>query len=230
MSLAAGCVESDAPFLVADRPMVQLDGKSVYLIHIGDRPLLRFGGRSTSPDYAVIRDDGGRYEDAGLPFNGVFEWRRTFDVTSPDDTVLTLEARGYRQNQHRDFMPVEGQLQEADLAFDAADELVATGTLHIRVYQSRIVVDVPPREGGVDWSLSWLDLKTADGRRTRLRYSSARASGGFTVMEDEATGGWRVEYEPTLDEIDPAGPTHVALNVADLNGRPTKIEQTFLPH
>jgi hypothetical protein len=225
--LGAGCVETNAPFVIAERPAVQEDGKHVYLIHVGDRPTLRFGGRSSSPDYAVIKDETtGRYEDAGVSLTGIFEWRRQFNEVTPGDGTMTLTALGYQQKQHRDFMPVDGQMEESDPTFDAPDELVACGTLHVRVYQSRIVIEVPPREDEVDWTLSWLDLKTVGGRRTRLRHSNVPQPNAFSAVRNEATGGWRVEYEPTLDQVEPEG-TQVELNVADRYGRPTKIEQTW---
>lgn len=230
IACASGCVESNAPFKVVDRASTEEDGRTIYLVHVGDRPTLRFGGRTSSPDYVIVKDETtGRYEDAGFAIDGIFEWPRAFDELPQGEDIVTLTALGYRQNQHRDFMPSEGRLEETDPAFDAPDELVTSGRLQVRVYQSRIVLEVPPQDGSIDWNLSWIDLTTAARRRTRVRYSADGQRGAFTAVRDEATGGWRVEYEPALDEIDLNGPTRVELNVADDYGKPTKLETQWSP-
>ncbi len=225
--LASGCADRNAEFLIANRPMVESDGGTLYTVHLGDKPSLAFRTKFWACDYAILHDEAADvYDDCGPNLDGEFVWPYAFTRPTGPDGPTRLTVTGYRQAGSRDHMAVRGRLEEAESTGEPADALVARASLLVTVEQHVVDIVVPLSIGEPDWPLSRLVITGDDGRRTRIRHCGGTTRRGcFTHEGPDEAGAFRVRYTPKIEEINPSGPTKVELLVADAKGRTKTFTQ-----
>ncbi len=188
---------------------------------------MRFRAKVGTCDYAVLHDESAAWHsDCGAPLAGTFEWTHLVSADVPTGVPRLLVVSGYAQKGARDCMPIRGQLVAGGRPNDPPDWRIAEAAVMIEPYQSVLDTAVVVEGSRPDWALSRLVLRRSDGRQATVRVASGQGR-GFTGTGPDDQGRWHVRYEPTFDEVNPAGETAAELIVADEDGRTTVFRVSF---
>ena len=175
----------------------------------------------------LLDESSGEYFDCGFPTADCFEWDHTFGETREADQTYRLVVEGYLSVGHRDRLPVRGKLNEHQLSSDAHDSLIARAVVHVRIYQSEVVIDVPNQGFEPAWDLSKLVITRASGQETIVRRQGEGQHGFRVEHPGKPAAEWRVHYAPLATEINTSGKTSAKLIVADETGRTHEFDQMF---
>jgi hypothetical protein len=220
-----GIVEVDSGDPIADLGKRWSAAKPVYAVHVGERVRFRFRARHSICDYATMSDASrGQVFDCGPPIDGRFEWDYTVAQDASPGSDIELAISGYVLAGARDSMPVRGALVEAGRRSDPTDLLIASSSVVLRPYQSKVELTVRLDAGTPDWGLTRLFLKRSADKVVRLTRQTP-SEDGFRVARSADPGGWSVRYEPKAHEVNRAGETAVELIVADEHGRTTTFRE-----
>lgn len=232
--ILSGCADHNGTLSLESGPPVasvrnrQAVEEPVYAVHAGERARLMFTWRFDACDYAILLDESsGEYFDCGPPLAGCFEWDHTFGDVRDETESYRLIVEGCLCVGHRDRLPVRGKLDEHQLATDPRDSLIARAAVHVRVYQSECVFDVPQQGFEPAWDLTKLILTRDSGKETIVRRQGEGRRGFRVERVGEPAAEWRVRYQPRATEINTSGRTRARLILADDTGRTHDFELAF---
>jgi hypothetical protein len=188
-------------------------------VHVGEKIDISYALQSNIADYAVLTIEPLGTSKVNLaPERGrfVFEGIR-FTEPTPPERPLVLQAAAYRERGERDVMDMDGRLLRRESPMDVADEKVASATLKLYVYQSNLVIQVPPDPAGYKWETGKLLLYSDPDRPAEVRLGRDYRK-GFRVEGPTATGTFVVAYEPTAEQVKRTDSTRAVFTVLNAAG------------
>jgi hypothetical protein len=188
-------------------------------VHVGETFDVSYAVYSGQADYAVLEIEPlgkARVSLVGDRGRFVFEKLR-FAEPTPPGLPLVLRASAYRERSERDVMDFNGQLLRKESPIDVADQKIASATLKLHVYQSSVVMQVPPDPAGYKWETGKLLLYADPERPAEVRVARDYRK-GFRVDGPSATGTFAITYEPAAEQVKHNGATRVAFSVLNAAG------------
>ncbi len=185
-------------------------------------------------DYAVVSGLGERVElEPGA--DDRFEYDHLLEAGPGQTLRVTLAA--FRIRGHRDYMRIRGEWRQSASPLDDADELMAEVAVALRVYQSHVDQAIPKPLADLDWTTARLLLTRSDGAVSAIPKADALRAGGsdglpagnqpegppprktdgFHVSGPDDAGRFRIQYDPTAEQVNKSGVTRAALHVRDVN-------------
>ncbi|MCG3178080.1 MAG: hypothetical protein BIFFINMI_00403 [Phycisphaerae bacterium] len=138
---------------------------------------------------------------------------------SQDGCVVT--ATGYRTRGEMDVQMINGTIEHKEFSSDAPDDRLASASITLIVYQSRVQI---PHVGGAgiepDWAKSELWILADDGKRVSKIVKSglpgqAADQPGYTVEGPDDKGEYTVSTLPLYSQINRGGTTAAEMHLVD---------------
>ena len=166
-------------------------------------------------DYCIATAGDERIE-AELDGTGRFRFSYNVVGLNPGETVI-VTATSYQEKGIRDIMQIGDEWVRAEMPSDPGDIVMATASVKLLVYKTRVELPVVDRDGELDFESGRLELHKHDGEITNV-YAATGGRRGFTVEESESAGTFLVTYDPTADQINKYGDTYVRFTAFDRSG------------
>ena len=210
------------------------------MAHVGetvqfDFVLTDFWGRFVAPtglaDYCVAIPSGLRTgigserTEAEPDERGHFRFSYALDRARPGEKV-PVTATAYQQRGSRDHMKVRGQWLTADSPYAEPDRKVAGDSIQLTIYQTKVEMKIVRPADDLDPESGVLRLQRLDGIGPPV-YMDKPGRPGFRLDGPEPNGYYRVEYQPTGEQLNPTGTTEVEFSVYDLGGQRHVVSQTL---
>lgn len=188
---------------------------SPHYIHVGETTQFRVTVEPDIADY-VLMDFGGSLATLNRVGPGQYAYSKRFDRAAKEK----VSVKAYRQVGRRDVVERRGRIVRQKRFGDDADQVLGSGNMVVRCYQSKVAIRVPGTgKGEPDWARGRLEILGPGAKVTRVGYG-ASGKGGFVVLGPTAVGKkYVVYYQPKHDQVRRAGQTQVVFTFVDGQGK-----------
>ena len=241
VAASGGCVSASLGTNTGPHPPQQRWSVAAkQMAHVGetvqfDFVLTDFWGRFVAPtglaDYCVaipsqLRTGIGNERIETEPdAKGHFRFSYALDRARPGEKV-PVTATAYQQRGSRDQMKIRGQWLTADSPYAEPDRKIAGDSIQLTIYQTKVEMKIVRPADDLDPESGVLRLHRLDGTGTPV-YMDKPGRPGFRLDGPEPNGYYRVEYQPTGEQLNPTGTTEVEFSVYDLGGQRHVVSQTL---
>ncbi|MFH1111097.1 MAG: hypothetical protein V1790_18160 [Planctomycetota bacterium] len=156
---------------------------------------------------------------------GHFRFSYTVDRVRAGEKIK-VTATAYQQRGSRDQMKVRGQWLTADSPYAEPDRKIAGDAIQLTIYQTKVEMKIVRPADDLDPESGVLRLQRLDGTGVPV-YIDKPGRPGFRLDGPEPNGYYRVEYQPTGEQLNPTGTTEVEFSVYDLGGQRHVVSQTL---
>ena len=156
---------------------------------------------------------------------GHFRFSYALDRARPGDKV-PVTATAYQQRGSRDHMKIRGQWLSADSPYAEPDRQIAGDSIQLTIYQTKVEMKIVRPADDLDPESGVLRLQRLDGTAAPV-YIDKPGRPGFRLDGPEPHGYYRVEYQPSGEQLNPTGTTEVEFSVYDLGGQRHVVSQTL---
>jgi hypothetical protein len=235
-----GCVSASLGTSTGPHPQQQRWSIAAkQMAHVGetvqfDFVLTDIWGRFVAPtglaDYCVAMIGSERAE-AEPDERGHFRFSYALDRARPGEKV-PVTATAYQQRGSRDHMKIRGQWLTADSPYAEPDRKIAGDSIQLTIYQTKVEMKIVRPADDLDPESGVLRLQRGDGTAAPVYtgtpvYIDKPGRPGFRLDGPEPNGYYRVEYQPTGEQLNPTGTTEVEFSVYDLGGQRHVVSQTL---
>jgi hypothetical protein len=216
------------------------------MAHVGetvqfDFVLTDFWGRFVAPtglaDYCVAVPSrlrtgiGDERIETEPDAKGHFRFSYTLDSLRAGEKIK-LTATAYQQRGSRDHMKIRGQWLTADSPYAEPDRKIAGDSIQLTIYQAKVEMKIVRPADDLDPESGVLRLQRLDGTAAPVYtgspvYIDKPGRPGFRLDGPEPNGYYRVEYQPTGEQLNPTGTTEAEFSVYDLGGQRHVVSQTL---
>jgi len=219
-SLAANC-DPQAP--------KHYSTQSPQVAHVGREVRFLFQDKLGLSDYLVIdfgegpgclrlldRDDKGRYQCT-----------YTFSKAS-SGRELEVYVRAYRTRGGKDWL-VTDRVERVKSPYNPGDNLAATASMTLRVYQSKAVFDnLADVSAAPDWSTAKIHFKWSDGTIEEAPVILSNLGRQITITTGTRPGSFKMTYLPSAEEVDPWNDTPAELRFEDKTGKKHRADTVVI--
>ena len=247
VAASGGCVSASLGTNTGPHPPQQRWSVAAkQMAHVGetvqfDFVLTDFWGRFVAPtglaDYCVAIPSrlrtgiGDERIETEPDARGHFRFSYALDRARPGEKV-SVTATAYQQRGSRDHMKIRGQWLTADSPYAQPDRKIAGDSIQLTIYQTKVEMKIVRPADDLDPESGVLRLQRLDGTAAPVYtgtpvYIDKPGRPGFRLDGPEPHGYYRVEYQPTGEQLNPTGTTEAEFSVYDLGGQRHVVSQTL---